>query len=337
MKFEVGDKVILLHSKEAGVITEILSDEMLMVKVESVVFPVYADQVDFPYFDQFTQPKKAPEKKLIPGEYIRKEKNIPPKTQETGMWLSFLPVYETIEYEEVINLFKMHLVNETKHLYLFDYQLFYADHLELSVKSESLPFSHFYLHDMLLEQFNDNPHFSLAFSLGYPDDKMENQTSIHLKLKAKQLFKKLEEMRQRQEASFSFLLFEQYPARKIPSPGEMDLLDFAKLISPPKVTTTAPPEILLSEVDLHIEKLVPTTRGLTNLEMLSIQLNEFQKNIDLAITYHMPSLVVIHGIGKGKLRDEIHEQLRHIKEVSSFVNQYHPRYGFGATEIFFKY
>jgi hypothetical protein len=35
-------------------------------------------------------------------------------------------------------------------------------------------------------------------------------------------------------------------------------------------------------------------------------------------------------------RDEIHDLLRLKKEVKSFVNQFHPNFGFGATEIYFK-
>jgi dsDNA-specific endonuclease/ATPase MutS2 len=50
-----------------------------------------------------------------------------------------------------------------------------------------------------------------------------------------------------------------------------------------------------------------------------------------------PSLIVIHGVGTGRLREEIHEQLKHRKEVKTFVNQYHPAFGYGATEIFFEY
>jgi hypothetical protein len=37
------------------------------------------------------------------------------------------------------------------------------------------------------------------------------------------------------------------------------------------------------------------------------------------------------------LRDEIHELLKLRKEVKTFVNQYDPRFGYGATEIFFEY
>jgi dsDNA-specific endonuclease/ATPase MutS2 len=49
------------------------------------------------------------------------------------------------------------------------------------------------------------------------------------------------------------------------------------------------------------------------------------------------SLYLINGIGSGKLLHEIHEILKYKKEVKSFVNQYHPNFGHGATEIYFRY
>ena len=48
-------------------------------------------------------------------------------------------------------------------------------------------------------------------------------------------------------------------------------------------------------------------------------------------------MIVIHGLGKGKLREEVMRLLREYKEVAHFKNEYHPKYGFGATEISFEY
>lgn len=76
---------------------------------------------------------------------------------------------------------------------------------------------------------------------------------------------------------------------------------------------------------------------MSNYEMLGLQLKTFEKFYELSVTHIQPSLVIIHGVGTGKLRDEIHAALRLKKEVNYFVNQYHPAYGYGATEIFFKY
>ncbi|ULT41633.1 Smr/MutS family protein [Niabella defluvii] len=92
-----------------------------------------------------------------------------------------------------------------------------------------------------------------------------------------------------------------------------------------------------SVVDLHIEKLSDNYERMNNFEMLTLQLKTFEKFYDLAVAHMQPTLVVIHGVGTGKLRDEIHDALRLKKEVNYFVNQYDSRYGYGATEIFFKY
>jgi hypothetical protein len=57
MKYQVGDTVLILHSNEEGQIVDIINDKMLMVDVKGVAFPVYMDQVDFPYFKRFSEKK----------------------------------------------------------------------------------------------------------------------------------------------------------------------------------------------------------------------------------------------------------------------------------------
>jgi dsDNA-specific endonuclease/ATPase MutS2 len=95
-------------------------------------------------------------------------------------------------------------------------------------------------------------------------------------------------------------------------------------------------ETARSVVDLHIEKLVEQHYKMSNFEILTLQLKTFEKFYQLALANHLPQFIIIHGVGTGKLRNEIHELLRLKKEVKSYVNQYHHAYGFGATEIYFK-
>ncbi len=92
-----------------------------------------------------------------------------------------------------------------------------------------------------------------------------------------------------------------------------------------------------NEIDLHIEKLTPDPDTLDNLEKLDLQLRTFEKYLDLAILHHKPAFIAIHGVGSGKLRDEIHEILKYKKGVKSFLQQVPPAYGYGATEIYFQY
>jgi dsDNA-specific endonuclease/ATPase MutS2 len=68
--------------------------------------------------------------------------------------------------------------------------------------------------------------------------------------------------------------------------------------------------------------------------ILSIQLNAFEKFYDHALLNHLTEITVIHGLGTGKLKDEIHEILRLKKEVKSFINRYTANFGYGATEIY---
>ena len=58
-----------------------------------------------------------------------------------------------------------------------------------------------------------------------------------------------------------------------------------------------------------------------NFEILTLQLQTLEKYTDLALAHHLPSMVVIHGVGSGKLRDEIHEALRLKKGVKIFFCQ----------------
>jgi dsDNA-specific endonuclease/ATPase MutS2 len=61
----------------------------------------------------------------------------------------------------------------------------------------------------------------------------------------------------------------------------------------------------------------------------------FENFYEQALVHQLEQIIVIHGIGTGRLKDEIHAFLRSKREVKSFVNRLHPLYGFGATEIWF--
>ena len=92
MKYQIGDTVVLLHSNEEGQVVDIMNEKMLMVDVKGITFPVYMDQVDFPYFKRFTEKKIVPAKKE--KQYVddvRKEKLPKEKQIADGVWLTFLP------------------------------------------------------------------------------------------------------------------------------------------------------------------------------------------------------------------------------------------------------
>jgi hypothetical protein len=338
MKFQIGDKVIIHHSNEEGEIVDIIDRDMVMVDVRGVKFPVYTDQLDFPYFKRFTEKKVSEKnpKKFI--DQIPKEKSNSKNIPEDGMWLNFLPIMTDDEFgDEIVSSLKIHLVNHLNLDFKFKYRLTYFGKTEMELQNDLLHFQEFYLHDIDFENLNDSPAFEFEFGLFPPKKEKADYLEAALKLRAKQVFAKIDEIRKSQLASFSYKLFDKYPEQVLKSEENFSdkSINEARIYDATNLRRNLEPA--RHEVDLHIEKLTDHWQEMDSLEMLNIQLHSFEKWFDLAIAHRLSSMVVIHGVGSGKLRDEIHEILRRKKDVKFFVNRYHERYGYGATEIYFQY
>jgi len=343
MKFEVGDKVLVKLTNEEGEVIDIINDTMVMVEIKGVKFPAYNDQLDYPYFKRFTEKKLVTPPAKKPKQYIDQVPKEKPKAigkkVSNGVWLSFLPKFETDEFgDEVVELFKIHLINQTETGYNFEYKVNYFGKSEFGLKNQVHAFEDFYLHDVPFSDLSDSPNFEFEFSLITPEKNKASHFESNLKLKPKQLFTKIEELKEKGEPTFSYQLFDVYPQKSV-EPDTFELGKLAakgfKVYDASKVRQNLPPARTV--IDLHMEKITNNWKHMSNFEILSLQLNEFEKYYELALQHRQPSLTVIHGVGSGKLRDEIHDLLKHRKEVRFFVNQYQPSYGYGATEIYFQY
>lgn len=341
MKYEIGDKILLLHSKEEGTVVDIINDKMVMVEIGKVTFPVYLDQIDFPYFHRFTSKPIVPvQQKKLEGYDIKPEK----KKYETfkmdlGVFLSVLPVMKVEGYEENIQLLKFHLINETSTAWKFNFQVWLRNGMQLEMKNEVLPFANFYLSDLPFEALNDSPRLEFTFFPKEINPALAPSFSKTWKIKPKQLFLQLGELQTRRDATLSYLLFDKFPKKEDKPTADFDASSIGSLAAgnAPVQPEPEPPLQPKYELDLHIENLVADWKGLKNIAILAIQLNEFVRYLELAIAHHQQTMVVIHGLGRGKLKDEIHAILKDTREVERYVNEFHPRYGYGATEIFFRY
>jgi hypothetical protein len=337
MKYEPGDKIIVLLTNEEGQVVEIMNEKMVMIEVKGVRFPVYMDQIDFPYFKMFTEKKAAAKQKIFVDD-IRKEKTTAKVKTGDGVSLTFFPVFDKDIFEDdIVEKFKLYLINQNTTAYTFDYNCMIAGQSDFQLKNIIEPLSDFYLHDVKFEDLSDNPRFDFEFALKVPDKKKAPYFETSLKLKAKQLFKKIEEIRLKNQPGFTYPLFQGYPDKIDEEKVDTSRLGNAgfRIYNADHILQNLEPA--RSVVDLHIEKLTDGRASLTNFEILTLQLKAFDKFYELAVAHYQPTLTVIHGIGAGKLRDAIHESLRSKKEVRSFVNQYNHLFGYGATEIYFEY
>jgi dsDNA-specific endonuclease/ATPase MutS2 len=89
----------------------------------------------------------------------------------------------------------------------------------------------------------------------------------------------------------------------------------------------------IAEIDIHIEQIVPSIRGLSAEKMIDLQL-EFTKNaVEKAISMHLHKIILIHGEGKGKLRGTIRSYLHKHHPKCEVINADKMKYGDGATEV----
>ncbi|MBN9282999.1 MULTISPECIES: Smr/MutS family protein [unclassified Flavobacterium] len=89
------------------------------------------------------------------------------------------------------------------------------------------------------------------------------------------------------------------------------------------------------EIDLHIEKLVPSKRGMSNYDILTLQTETAKRQIEFAMRNRIPRIVFIHGVGEGILKAELDFLLGRYDNIV-FQDADYQKYGLGATEVYFK-
>jgi len=91
-----------------------------------------------------------------------------------------------------------------------------------------------------------------------------------------------------------------------------------------------------SSIDLHIEMLTGDSANMNTHEKLQYQIFKATEYLEEAYMLGMEKVYLLHGVGKGRLKDELAKLLKGDSTVDYFKNEYHGQFGFGATEVFFK-
>ncbi|MDR1886821.1 MAG: DUF2027 domain-containing protein [Prevotellaceae bacterium] len=106
-------------------------------------------------------------------------------------------------------------------------------------------------------------------------------------------------------------------------------------LPPAEPAPKAKPEA--EEIDLHIEELVEDIRGLDSGQILEIQKARFITAMEFGFVSKTKKMVFIHGVGNGKLKQEIRRLLD--TQYAGLV-RYHDasfrEYGLGATMVILK-
>lgn len=333
MKFSIGDKIVLKQTGEEGVVTAYINQQMIEVSVNGTTFPVYQDEIDHPYLKWFTEKKAAPVKKSVPEQLpVEKEKFRKPRLPK-GIYLSFLPVFKADVFEDIVDHIKIYLLNELPYTIRYKYDVRFGNESEFKHESSLHNFGHVFLHSIPYDDMNDQPRFH--WMLANAENETHQPEENILRIRPSKLFEHINHLLQNNEPTFSYLLIDDFRVREKPAPKEK----VEPVLKPAFVAQSLSSLKALPsyELDLHMEHLVDDVKGMTNADMLNVQLNTLRKALDNALLNRQERMVIIHGLGKGVLKEEVHKILKRTKHVKRFSNDYHCRYGFGATEVFFSY
>ncbi len=194
------------------------------------------------------------------------------------------------------------------------------------------------LNEFKTDYLNDNPVFRFLFWLKDIRPDYKNQFEKEIKLKPKVFFSKMDSKEFGERGYFIIEIENDIPSQqksKFPEINENDDNDFWNRKNKVKEINEV---IIKAEmpdfIDLHIEKLHKNFSQLQPGEILQIQLRQFRNYLEKAIQHNLYKIYVVHGLGKGVLKNEIKKILAEYPEVESYNNDYNPRFGFGATEIF---
>ncbi len=343
MLFAIGTKVKFLHTGEEGVVKSRLDNGMLNIYLPKDDMEIPAAEEDLIRAETAQQhPVKA---KVVQGKKEKAASKPPPVKIETqysilnsyGIQLAFLPVENR---DGLTEKFLLYLLNDTKSDVIFDIKLLLNYRTEKW--SDKLPAtSMIEFGEFPYDDLNEAPEFECEIKwistegVGPPEYKS-------LKIKAKSFFRTLKTAPLLNQPTHLYKLFEK-PTGETKTEEE-DLESYTKRHAKPtwykgddyRSVSAVDASGLANfsrEIDLHIETLIADSAKLSNAEILAIQLNTFEAYLTQALRLGAPSVFIIHGVGKGKLRDEIATRLLKNPDVETFKNEFHPKYGWGATEV----
>jgi len=327
MKLRIGDKVRFLNEVGEGTVSRVKDKFTVFVEMlDGFEIPFAINQL-VPIHTELILNKDAENIELNPEVHLT-----------DAIYFVIEPDHE---FPSLINDYKIYLFNASSFNLLYSYSIKDEEHFQTIKHGEIGPYQKVLFRQVKLQFFKEYFYHKIECLL-YKNTFFKAQTPVSevLRITPKGLLEsktiKHEEFK---FPVYGFLLKDEF-AFFTKVEAELNLIDIEKLKnikefrSKEKVSKSSREYLksLEKEIDLHIEELVENTNGMSNFEMLNIQLERFEKELDEALEKNMKKLIFIHGVGNGRLRQEIASILKSTKGVS-FQDASFKEYGYGATQV----
>jgi len=318
----IGDKVRLLHSKEEGIVTRLLDNNIIEVEIE----------------DGFRLPIMKRELAVVSAaeaQAFRTQSNPQPATRidetravgikaDKGIFMAFVPLNE----RELVQ----YLVNNS------DWDLPYTLTMPTERHQRGLSGgllkakSSVKVQELLAKDFDDWGTFvfnCLYYTFGFAPER--TPLNKRIKFRANTFFNNKRKAPLLEKDAYLFQLDGEEKVEQTLNIQTLKEKMFEK--NEPELPTPARIERPAAVIDLHIEKLTRDFMALDNAQKIDIQIKSFENQLEKAIASGMDEITFIHGVGNGVLRTELHRRMSKHKNVQFFEDAQKEKFGYGATKV----
>ena len=359
-KFKPGDRVKFLTEKGGSIVREIISPTM--VKVET------ADGFEIPFMTRDLIPvvEETMAEKMFIEEELKNQTASKPlidkeepqaqavsdnpaisslivypgdrKAENFAVYLAFVPQHQGMLITGELDVY---LVNFSSHKLLFSFSLKGSLAFHYLASGEMPEFSRYHLDTIDRDQLDAwlNANCQMIFAKDQ-SKKLLSPMSVDVRIKGNRFYK---------ESAYQDSLFFTHKAflyqlvkvdnipllDEVAEPGKYDI----EAVQSKAEEVVVNDEILKHKtkegeavVDMHIWELVSDHSSMTAQEMLDTQLAYFERCLESAITHKFHKVIFIHGVGSGKLKQEIQALLDQYEGIYSRPASM-AEYGVGATQV----
>ena len=339
---KVGDKVKFLNDVGGGVVTSYINKNLVNVENEDgfeIPCPITqllntsAPELNIGGVisgNESAQPEatREPIYETPPGEIIN-GKNSP------DFYFCFVP---TDSRNPLAGEIELYLVNDSNFTVMYHYSHYKNEGVETVKFGNVQSNSRILLESFVQNELSELPEFGFQL-LYFRDEDTELKEPITKKIKVNPVkFYKESSFQSNQYFKRNALILQ---ITKNILTTEIDKLthdDFKKIVrekeAKPEVKKQARKRTLEEVVvDLHINELIDDSRGLSNREILEVQMEKVESEMRLAIQERVQKIVFIHGVGQGILKLEVSKLLKSKFKKYYFQDASFKEYGYGATMV----
>jgi len=352
MKFKIGDKVKFLNDTSKGIVTGFMNEKIVLVKIEEgFEVPVLKDEIiptgdSIEYSDSFSmqEDEKNIDQENEENLTINEPNNSETPDEQRNQIINIAYIYAAHNEDDSPG-FEMYLVNDGP------YNIYYnlgkqkagninvisgekleadtkilirnGDINEINALGKKLRFQCLFFKE---GSYKFVPPFNTIIDISYVD------------LLQRKYYKENDYF---DEEAVIIPVYSNKIENDVSDEKEMKEMYLSREIKNKDIPVVRKPKPIkksndISEIDLHITEILDDHRGMSNGEILKVQLDRFTTALEGVLKTDQKKIVFIHGLGNGKLKFEVRKLLDTKYNHLNYQDASFKEYGYGATMVYLK-